>query len=389
MTRIYLDNHATTPVDPRVLEGMIPYFCETFGNAASVTHGFGREAARAVEDARSEVAQLINAQPEEIVFTSGATEADNLALKGVLEPYRAKGQHLVTVATEHKAVLDTCKSLVRSKLATASYLPVSRDGLVDLNQLRDAIRPETILVSVMHSNNEIGVIQPLAEIARICHEKGVVLHTDATQSAGKVPFDVKALDVDLASLSAHKMYGPKGVGCLYVRRRRPRPRLAALISGGGHEGGLRSGTLPVPLIVGFGLASRFASKELTAEATRVGKLRDRLREGLFHSVEGVHLNGHATERLPGNLNLSFEGVESDSLINALGDIALSSSSACSSATVEPSHVLRAMGVRDSLIYNAVRFGLGRFTTSEEIEEVLARIPEAIGRLRRLQQAESK
>lgn len=385
MSRIYLDNHATTRVDPRVLEGMLPYFADQFGNAASV-HCFGREARHAVEEARAKVARLLNADPSEIVFTSGATEADNLAIKGALASARSRGNHVVTVATEHKAVLDTCKALARSGAASVTFLPVDGSGLMDPASLRESLRSDTVLVSVMHANNEIGVLQPIAEIARICRERGILFHTDATQSVGKVPFDLRALDVDLASASAHKMYGPKGVGCLYVRRHGRRVRLSPLIDGGGHEGGLRSGSLPVPLVVGFGLACEIASREMADEAARLRTLRDALWSGLEEEIEGVHLNGHAVQRLPGNLNVSIVGVESEGLIMALGDVAISSSSACSSATVEPSHVLRAIGVGDDLIYNAVRFGLGRFNTAGEVDEVIHRVAETVERLRRITDA---
>src|SRR5262245_59708476 len=305
MGRIYLDYHATTPCDERVVEAMIPFFTQKFGNAASRTHAFGKEAAKAVDAARRQIAELIHADPSEIVFTSGATESDNLAIKGLVEASRAKSKHVITVATEHPAVLDTCRALERDGLARVTILPVKSDGLLDLDVLRAALTPDTVLVSVMFANNEIGVLQPIAEIGRLCHEKGVIFHTDAAQAAGKVPIDVRAMDIDLLSLTAHKLYGPKGIGALYVRKRNPRVRLAAQMDGGGHENGLRSGTLPVPLIVGFGAACELAAQEMGPESKRVLALRERLRNHIFSEFDHVRLNGHLERRLPGNLNVSF------------------------------------------------------------------------------------
>lgn len=382
MTRIYMDNHATTPLDPRVLDAMMPYFTEKFGNPASRTHVFGKEAAEAVERARGEVAALVNADPSEIVFTSGATESDNLALKGVVEAYREKGSHIVTAATEHRAVLDTCRALERAGRASVTYLPVSREGLIDLEELKRAITDKTVLVSVLFANNEIGVLQPVPEIGRICHERGVLFHTDATQAVGKVPVDVHAMQIDLASFSAHKIYGPKGVGALYVRKRSPRVRLAALIDGGGHENGLRSGTLPAPLVVGFGAACGIARREMPQEAARLLALRERLRKALFAKLDRLVLHGSLERRLPGNLNVSFAYVESELLMEALKDVALSSGSACTTARIEPSHVLRALGVDEPLAHAAVRFGLGRFNTEAEVDRVVALLSEAVPRLRK-------
>jgi cysteine desulfurase len=383
MTRIYMDHHATTPVDPRVLEAMLPYFTEKFGNAASRTHAFGQEASRAAEAAREEVAALLGADASEIVFTSGATESDNLAIKGVVDFFRGKRDHVVTVATEHPAVLDSCRALERDGKASVTYLPVKKDGLLELDRLREAITDRTALVSVMFANNEIGVLQPIPEIGRICHERGVLFHTDATQAAGKVPVDVQAMDIDLAALSAHKLYGPKGVGALYVRKRRPRVRLAAQMDGGGHENGLRSGTLPVPLVVGFGKACAIARREMPEESRRVLALRERLRRRVFESLDHVHLNGSLERRLPGNLNVSFEYVEGESLILSMGEVAVSSGSACTSAKLEPSHVLRALGVSEPLAQASVRFGLGRFNTEAEVDRTWELLRGAVTRLREL------
>jgi cysteine desulfurase len=379
---IYLDNHATTPVDPRVLEAMLPYYSTEFGNAASRSHVFGWKAEEAVERARGEVAALIGAGPKEIVFTSGATESDNLALKGAAEFYRDKGDHLITVQTEHKAVLDACKRLERQGVRV-TYLPVDRDGLVTAAQVAKAIEDKTILVSVMTANNEIGVIQPIAEIGRVCRERGVLFHTDAVQAAGKVPFDVEAMCVDLASLSAHKVYGPKGVGALYVRRSKPRVRIAPIIDGGGHERGMRSGTLNVPAIVGMGKAFALARQEMTAESERVLRLRETLRKALCERIPEVYVNGSLERRLPGNLNISFAFVEGESLLMGLKDVAVSSGSACTSASLEPSYVLRALGVGDELAHSSIRFGLGRFTTEEEIDYVLSHTIGVVERLRSL------
>ena len=340
---IYMDNHATTPVDPRVLEAMLPYFTVEFGNAASKSHVFGWRAAEAVDAARAEVAQLIGATAREIVFTSGATEADNLALKGVARFHRARGRHLITCETEHKAVLDSVRAL-REEGYEVTVLGVERDGRLDPDRLKAAIRPDTVLISVMHANNETGVLHPLAELVAVAKERGVLFHCDAAQSAGKVPFDVEALGVDLVSVSAHKIYGPKGVGGLYVRRKPVRARLSPLQDGGGHERGLRSGTLDVPGIVGFGKAAELSRLEGAAEAARLLELRERLRSGLFSALDGVIVNGSLLHRLPGNLNLSFQGVEGEAIMMAVRDVAVSSGSACTSASLEPSHVLRAMGI---------------------------------------------
>jgi cysteine desulfurase len=379
---VYLDYHATTPVDPRVLETMLPYFGPRFGNAASRGHRFGWEAEKAVDRARGQVAALAGASPREIVFTSGATESDNLALKGVAEAYRERGNHIVTAATEHKAVLDTCRHLERLGFRI-TVVPPRPDGLLDLDRLREAILPETVLVSVMYANNEIGVIQPVREIGALCREAGVLFHCDAVQAFGKVPVDVERDNIDLLSASAHKMYGPKGVGALYVRRRNPRVRLAAQMDGGGHESGMRSGTLNVPAIVGFGEACAMAARDMAAEAIRVGGLRDRLMSRIAVGLDGVRVNGAMEPRLPGNLNLSFEGVDAEALLTSIPEIALSTGSACSSATVEPSHVLKALGIGEQAARSSIRFGLGRFNTSEEIDYAASRVVEAVKRLRAL------
>jgi len=373
---IYLDYHATTPVDPRVFEAMKPYFCEIFGNAASRNHSFGWRAEDAVEKARKQVAELIGAAPKEIVFTSGATESNNLALKGV------RRGHVITAATEHKAILDTCKRLEREG-ARVTYLPVAPDGLIDLEKLRDAITDETVLVSVMYTNNEIGVVQSLCEIGKIAKQRGVLVHTDAAQAVGKIPIDVMPDNIDLLSISGHKIYGPKGIGALYVRRRDPRVQLEAQIDGGGHERGMRSGTLNVPGIVGLGEACAIAQAEMASEAKRLGALRDRLRDLLAANLDEVYVNGSMEHRLSNNLNMSFAYVDSESLMMGIHDIAVSSGSACSSATIEPSHVLRALGVSEDRAHSAIRFGLGRFTTEEEIEYASARVIEVVKKLREL------
>jgi cysteine desulfurase len=379
---IYMDNHATTPVDPRVLEAMLPYFTVRFGNAASRNHSFGWQAEEAVEVARKQVAELIGATAKEIVFTSGATESDNLAISGAAHMYREKGNHLITVVTEHKAVIDTCKQLEKAGFEV-TYLPVKRDGLVDLDQLRAAVTDRTILISVMAANNEVGVLQPIAEIGRIARERGVLFHTDAVQAAGKVPFDVNAKNVDMASLSAHKMYGPKGVGALYVRRRNPRVLLAPIIHGGGHERGMRSGTLNVPGIVGFGKAAAICRDELAVESARLASLRDRLADGLRGRLDEIVVNGSMQHRLPGNLNVSFAYVEGESLLMGISDVAVSSGSACTSATLEPSYVLKAMGVGDELAHSSIRFGLGRFNTEEEVDFVVEKLSSVVARLREM------
>jgi cysteine desulfurase len=376
---IFMDNHSTTRVDPRVLEAMLPYFSDEFGNAASTTHEFGRRAAAACERARQQVATLFGAEPKEIIFTSGATESDNLAIKGVAAMLRARGNHIVTAATEHHAVLDPCKRLAREGFEV-TFLPVDRFGVVSPDDVRGAINERTILVSVMAANNEIGTIEPIAQISRIARERGVLFHTDAAQAAGKIPFDVRTLDVDLASLSGHKMYGPKGVGALYVRRKPP-VRLMPLFDGGGHERNVRSGTLAVPLIVGLGAACELAARELDAESQRIIELRERLHRGLVARVDEITLNGHPTDRLPGNLNLSFAFVEGEALLMSMKDVAVSSGSACTSANPEPSYVLKAIGLSDDLAHASIRFGLGRFSTAEEVDYTIECVAETVARLR--------
>ncbi|HEY3383019.1 MAG TPA: IscS subfamily cysteine desulfurase [Vicinamibacterales bacterium] len=379
---IYMDNHATTPVDPRVLEAMLPYFTERFGNAASRNHSFGWQAEEAVEVGRKQIAELIGGTAKEIVFTSGATESDNLAIKGAAHMYREKGDHLITVVTEHKAVIDTCKHLEKEGCAV-TYLPVKKDGLVDLDQLVAAITSRTILISVMAANNEVGVLQPIAEIGRIARERGILFHTDAVQAAGKVPFDVNAVQADLVSLSAHKMYGPKGVGALYVRRRNPRVLLTPIIDGGGHERGMRSGTLNVPGIVGFGKAAAICREELPTEGPRLTALRNRLYDGLRRELDEIVVNGSMEHRLPGNLNMSFAYVEGESLLMGTNDVAVSSGSACTSATLEPSYVLKAMGIGDEMAHSSIRFGLGRFNTEEEVDYVADKVAAVVKRLREM------
>ncbi|HXQ24816.1 MAG TPA: IscS subfamily cysteine desulfurase [Candidatus Acidoferrales bacterium] len=379
---VYMDNQATTAVDPRVLEAMLPYFTEKFGNAASRNHEFGWKAEEAVETARGLIARLIHASPREIIFTSGATESDNLAIKGVAEAYREKGNHIVTQVTEHKAVLDTCKHLENSGYEI-TYLPVAKDGLIDLDELRRAIKPNTILISIMHANNEIGVVQPIEEIGKIAKEKAVIFHVDAAQSVGKIPVDVEKLGIDLLAISAHKIYGPKGVGALYVRRKNPRVELSAMIDGGGHERGLRSGTLNVPGIVALGKACEICEKEMAQEGERLGRLRDKLKAAIVSRLDDTFVNGSMAHRLPGNLNLSFAGVEGDALLMGINDVAVSSGSACTSATLEPSYVLRALGVSEDLAHSSIRFGLGRFNTEEEVDYVAGRVVETVKRLREL------
>ena len=377
---IYLDYSATTPVDPRVAEKMIPFLCEHFGNPASRSHAYGWEAEKAVEDARAEVAALVNADAKEIIWTSGATESNNLAIKGAAHFYKGKGKHVLTLKTEHKAVLDTVRELERQGFE-ATYLDVKEDGLVDLDVLRAAIRPDTVVVSIMFVNNEIGVVQPIAEIGEICRERGVVFHVDAAQATGKVDIDLQNLKVDLMSFSAHKTYGPKGIGALYVRRK-PRVRLEAQMHGGGHERGLRSGTLAAHQIVGMGEAFRLAREEMAAENERVRKLRDRLRDG-FKDMEAVYVNGDLENRVPHNLNISFAYVEGESLIMAIKDVAVSSGSACTSASLEPSYVLRALGRNDELAHSSIRFSIGRFTTEEEIDYTIDLLRRKIDKLREL------
>jgi cysteine desulfurase len=381
-TPVYLDNNATTRVDPRVVEAMLPFFTERYGNAASRHHPFGRQAEEAVEQARAQVADLIGAEAREITFTSGATESDNLALKGVAAMYRQAGDHVVTGATEHRAVLDVARRLAREGFRV-TFLPVDRYGRVSPEQVAEAITDTTILVSLMAANNEVGTLHPIREIGKVCKERGVLFHTDAVQAAGKLPLDVEEMGIDLLSLTAHKMYGPKGVGSLYVRRRAPRVRLEPLIDGGGHERGLRSGTLPVPLVVGFGLACELCKAEMEGERTRLEGLRDVLRGGIQGRLEGVTLNGHPTERLPGNLNLSFEWVNGEALLMGLRNLAVSSGSACTSANPEPSYVLRALGVGDELAHASLRFGLGRFTTEEEVGFAAAEVVRVVNHLRSL------
>ncbi|NDQ57691.1 MAG: IscS subfamily cysteine desulfurase [Acidipila sp.] len=379
---IYLDNHATTPCDPRVVQAMLPYFTEVFGNAASRNHAFGWQAEEGVENARAAIAKLIGATPKEIIFTSGATESNNLAIKGVAEMYREKGNHIITEATEHKAVLDTCKRLEKYGYEV-TYLPVQKDGRIDLDDLRKAITPKTILISIMYANNEIGVIQPVSEIGAIAREKGVFFHTDGVQAAGKIPVDVQKDNIDMISLTAHKMYGPKGVGALYVRRRNPRVQLSAILDGGGHERGMRSGTLNVTGIVGFGKASEICMNEMPVESARLMKLRDRLKDNILSQLDEVYINGSMTHRLPHNMNMSFAFVEGESMLMGINDIAVSSGSACTSATLEPSYVLKALGVGEDLAHTSIRFGIGRFNTEEEIDYVTGRVVETVVRLREL------
>lgn len=379
---IYMDNHATTPCDPRVFETMAPYFTEVFGNSASRNHEFGWRAEEAVETSRKQIGDLIGASAKEIVFTSGATESDNLALKGVAEMYYERGDHIITVVTEHKAILDTCKKLEKRGFKV-TYLPVGSDGLITPDDVKNAITDKTILVSVMMANNEIGVIQPIAEIGAVCKERGVLFHTDATQAIGKIPFDVNELKVDLASFSGHKIYGPKGVGGLYVRRKGPRVMLVPMLDGGGHERGMRSGTLNVTGIVGLGKACEIAKAEMPEENVRTLQLREKLRKGLMDELPDVYINGHPEQRLAGNLNVSFAYVEGESLLMGISDIAVSSGSACTSASLEPSYVLKALGVGEELAHSSIRFGLGRFNTDEEVDYTIGRVNEAVNRLREL------
>lgn len=376
---IYMDNHATTPIDGRVLDAMLPFLSEKFGNAASRSHAFGWVAGEAVEIARGQVAKLIGAAADEIVFTSGATESDNLAIKGVAEAHQQKGKHIITATTEHKAVLDTCKRLEKYG-SRVTYLPVNADGLIDLDALSRAIDGDAILITLMTANNETGVLQPIDEIGKLCRERGVLFHTDAAQAAGKIPINVASQNVDLLSISAHKMYGPKGIGALYVRKG---TELAPIIDGGGHERGMRSGTLNVPGIVGFGKACEICGEEMDAESRRTADLRDRLREQLIAALPDVRINGSTRDRLPGNLNVSFAAVDGEELMTALDDVAVSSGAACTSAHVEPSYVLKAMGLSDQAAQSSIRFGIGRFNTEAEIDYVSARIIEAVQQLREL------
>ncbi len=379
---IFMDNHSTTPMDPRVLEAMLPYFVEKFGNAASRNHQLGWEAEEAVENARKQIAKLIGCDAKELVFTSGATESDNLALKGATEMYKEKGNHVITSMTEHRAILDTCKALEKRGIEV-TYLPVDKEGRVNPQDVRNAITPKTILISIMLANNEIGTINPIAEIGKIAKEKGVIFHCDATQGVGKIPVDVNQLGVDLMSFSAHKIYGPKGVGALYVRKKAPRVRIVPQIDGGGHERGMRSGTLPVPSIVGFGKAAELCEQEMAVESKRMATMRDRLQTRIMEKLDECYLNGHPTERLPNNLNISFAYVEGEALLMGVKEIALSSGSACTSATLEPSYVLRALGVGSDLAHSSIRFGLGRFNTDEEVDYTAKRMIEAVTRLREM------
>jgi cysteine desulfurase len=376
---IYLDNNATTQVDPRVFEVMIPFFLNDFGNAASKSHPFGWKAEEAVDYAREQIAALIGANEKEIIFTSGATESNNLAIKGVYEMYAAKGNHFITVTTEHKAVLDACKHLEKLG-AEITYLPVGSDGLLKVEQVAEAIKPNTVLVSVMYGNNELGVIQPIREIGKLCKEKGVLFHTDATQAVGKIPVDVLADNIDLMSFTAHKMYGPKGIGALYVRRKNPRVKVTAQMDGGGHERGMRSGTLNVPGIVGLGKACELARLEMDSEAIRLSVLRDKLENALLN-LEESYVNGSAEHRLPHTANISFKYVEGEGLMMGIKDIAVSSGSACTSASLEPSYVLKNLGLDDELAHSSLRFGLGRFTTEEEVDYTINCVTEAVNKLR--------
>ena len=376
---IYLDNNATTPMDPRVLEAMLPYFNEKFGNAASRNHPFGWAAEEGVDYAREQIAKLINCSEKEIIFTSGATESNNLAIKGVFEMYAAKGNHIITATTEHKAVLDTCAHLEKLG-ATITYLEVKADGLIDLNELSNAITDKTILVSIMYGNNEIGVIQPMKEISAITRSKGVLLHTDATQTVGKIPVDVEADGIDLLSFTAHKMYGPKGIGALYVRRKNPRVKVTAQMDGGGHERGMRSGTLNVPGIVGFGKACEIAMQDMEKDTIRLSAMRNRLEKSLIE-LEEAYINGNTDHRLPHVTNISFKYVEGEGLMMAMKDLAVSSGSACTSASLEPSYVLKSLGLNDDLAHSSIRFGLGRFTTDEEIDYAIECTKKAVTKLR--------
>ncbi|MBN8568296.1 MAG: IscS subfamily cysteine desulfurase [Ignavibacteria bacterium] len=379
---IYMDHNATTPMDPRVLEAMMPYFTKVYGNAASRSHQYGWEAEEAVENARKQIADLIGCTTKEIVFTSGATESDNLALMGIAEMYASKGNHIITLPTEHKAIIDTCKYLERHG-KEVTYLSVDEFGMVDLDALRNAIKDTTILVSIMMANNEIGTIQPVAEIGKICREKGVIFHTDATQGVGKIPVDVNAMNIDLMSFTAHKMYGPKGVGALYVRKKSPRVKLSEQMHGGGHERGMRSGTLNVPGIVGFGKACEICNQEMESESKRLTYLRDKMINTFLERVEYSYLNGHPTQRLPHNVNVSFEYVEGEGLMMGIKDLAVSSGSACTSATLEPSYVLKALGRGDELAHSSIRYGLGRFTTEEEVDFAIEQTIETVNHLREL------
>jgi cysteine desulfurase len=380
---IYMDNHATTPLDKRVLEAMLPYFSEKFGNAASRNHSFGWEAEQAVDKARGQIARLIHAQSKEIILSSGATESDNLAIKGVVEFYKEKGNRIITCVTEHKAILDSCRALERSGKATVTYLPVDKYGMVDPEAVRKAITDKTVLITLMYANNEVGTIHPIAEIGKIAKERGIVFHSDATQAVGKIPVNVEKDGIDLMSMSGHKIYGPKGIGAIYVRSKGPRVRLTPQMDGGGHERGMRSGTLNVTGIIGLGQACEIAGADMLEENRRLRELRDKLEAGIFERLDEVYLNGHPTERLPGNLNVSFAYVEGESLLMGLSDIAVSSGSACTSATLEPSYVIRALGTDEELAHSSIRFGLGRFNTEEEVDYVTDRVSKEVKRLREM------
>ena len=379
---IYMDNHATSQLDPRVLEAMLPFFTSKFGNAASRNHSFGWEAEQGVETAREQIAKLIGASAKEIIFTSGATESNNLAIKGIAEMYRERGNHIITQVTEHKAVLDTCKRLEKYGYRV-TYLPVKADGLIDLDDLKRAMDEKTILVTIMFANNEIGVVQPVAEIGKLCRERNVIFHTDAVQAVGKIPVDVNAMNIDVLSLTAHKLYGPKGVGALYVRRRNPRVQISAQLDGGGHERGMRSGTLNVPGIVGLGAACEIAREEMESEAARLVRLREKLKAKLESSLDYIHVNGSMEHRLPGNLNMSFVYVEGESLLMGINEIAVSSGSACTSATLEPSYVLKALGLGDDVAHSSIRFGLGRFNNEAEVDYVADKLIDIVQKLREL------
>ncbi len=379
---IYMDNHATTPMDPRVLDAMLPYFGKVFGNAASRNHQFGWEAEQAVDKAREQIAKLIGCTPKEIIFTSGATESNNLAIKGIAEMYKERGNHIITQVTEHKAVLDTCKKLERQGYQV-TYLPVETDGLVSLDKLKAAITEKTILITIMFANNEIGVVQPVEEIGKLCHEKGIIFHTDAVQAVGKIPVNVQAMNIDVLSMTAHKIYGPKGVGALYVRRRNPRVQITEQINGGGHERGMRSGTLNVPGIVGLGAACEIAGAEMEVEGKRQQELRDYLKQKFENALDYVHVNGNMDHHLPGNLNMSFVHVEGESLLMGINDIAVSSGSACTSATLEPSYVLKALGLGDDVAHSSIRFGLGRFNNKAEVDYVSDKVIDVVKHLREM------
>ncbi len=379
---IYMDNHATTPMDPRVLDAMLPYFGRIFGNAASRNHQFGWEAEQAVEKAREQIAKLIGCMPKEIIFTSGATESNNLAIKGIAEMYKERGNHIITQQTEHKAVLDTCKKLERQGY-DVTYLQVETDGLVSVEKLKAAITDKTILVTIMYANNEIGVVQPVKEIGALCHEKNIIFHTDGVQAVGKIPVNVQADNIDVLSLTAHKIYGPKGVGALYVRRRNPRVQITEQINGGGHERGMRSGTLNVPGIVGLGAACEIAGQEMATESKRLGDLRDYLKQKFENALDYVHVNGNMDHHLPGNLNMSFVHVEGESLLMGINDVAVSSGSACTSATLEPSYVLKALGLGDDVAHSSIRFGLGRFNTRAEVDYVSDKVIHVVQHLREM------